>query len=181
MKVGMLPYYDKWAKRHAVTVLQLDACEVVQVKSIENEGYISLQLGVGEAKVKNVTLPLVGHFNKANVKPKRELQEFRVTADCVLPIGAQIKAVHFVPGQLVDICGTSKGKGFAGAMKRWNFGGGSATHGNSLSHRVVGSTGMRHDPGRVFKGKKMPGKSFHISLNTLYKLILITYDRTIGW
>ncbi|RYG59811.1 50S ribosomal protein L3, partial [archaeon] len=121
-------------------------------------GYTALQLGVGEAKPQRVSLPLQGHFDKVGVKPKRQLQEFRVSPDCLLPAGSTVSAQHFVPGQLVDVCGISKGKGFQGVMKRWNFRGGAATHGNSVSHRVPGSTGCRQDPGRVFKNKKMPGR-----------------------
>lgn len=158
MKVGMLPIWDKWGERHAVTVLQLDDCRVVQVKNMEREGYVAMQLGVGEAKINRVKRPDLEHFKKANVIPKRHLQEFRVTPDTLLSVGTQIKALHFVPGQLVDVCGISKGKGFQGVMKKWNFSGGFATHGNSLSHRSLGSTGCRHDPGRVFKNKKMPGR-----------------------
>jgi large subunit ribosomal protein L3 len=158
MKVGMLPIWDKWGERHAVTVLQLDECEVVQVKREETDGYTALQLGVGEAKSKRVKISAMGHYKRANVKPKRKLAEFRVTPDSLLPEGTRIRALHFLPGQFVDVCGISKGKGFQGVMKRWNFGGGRATHGNSLAHRIPGSTGCRQDPGRVFKNKKMPGR-----------------------
>jgi len=158
MKVGMLPIWDKWGCRIPTTVLQLDACQVVQVKQDHTDGYTSIQLGVGEAKLKNVKKPQLGHYNKAGVVPNRKLVEFKVTPDAILPVGTKIRAMHFVPGQLIDVCGTSKGKGFCGAMKRWNFGGGRASHGNSLSHRVLGSIGCRQDPGRVFKGKKMPGR-----------------------
>lgn len=158
MKVGMLAIYDKWGARIPVTVLQLDNCEVIQTKLPETDGYCALQLGVGESKVKNVNKPLLGHFNKAGVIPKRKVAEFRVTSDCVLNPGTRIRALHFVPGQLVDVQGTSKGKGFQGAMKRWGFSGNFATHGNSVSHRSLGSTGMRQDPGRVFKNKKMAGR-----------------------
>lgn len=158
MKVGMLPFWDKWGNRHATTVLQLDECQVVQVKKDETDGYSALQLGVGEAKLKRVNKPDMGHYAKAEVKPKRKLMEFRVTPDALLPVGTQIKAPHFVPGQLVDVCGISKGKGFQGVMKRWNFRGGFASHGASVSHRIPGSTGCRQDPGRVFKNKKMAGR-----------------------
>lgn len=158
MKVGMLAIWDKWGQRYPATVLQLDNCEVVQTKSDETNGYNAVQLGVGEAKASRVNKPLAGHFAKAGVIPKRKLQEFRVTADALLPVGTKIEAMHFVPGQLVDVCGISKGKGFQGVMKRWNFGGGRASHGNSLSHRIIGSTGCRQDPGKVFKNKKMPGR-----------------------
>jgi large subunit ribosomal protein L3 len=157
MKVGMIPLWDKWGSRFATTVLQLDECEVVQVKTNANEGYTAVHLGVGEAKLKRVNKPDLGHYKKADVKPKRKLMEFRVTEDALLPVGTQIKAMHFVPGQMIDVCGISKGKGFQGVMKRWNFRGGFASHGASVSHRIPGSTGCRQDPGRVFKNKKMAG------------------------
>lgn len=158
MKVGMLPLWDSWGRRHAVTVLQVDSCEVVQVKSDKTDGYNALQVGVGEAKLKRVKKSALGHFEKAGVQPKRKLSEFRVSPDMILPVGTQLQALHFVPGQLLDVCGISKGKGFAGAMKRWGFKGGAASHGNSLSHRVLGSTGNCQDPGKVFKNKKMAGR-----------------------
>ena len=158
LKVGLLPLWDKWGERHAVTVLHLDDVVVVQAKTIENEGYNSVQLGIGEAKKKRVNKPLLGHYNKAGIDPKRKLQEFRVSEDIKLPVGTKIGAMHFTPGQYIDVCGISKGKGFAGVMKRWNVGGGRASHGNSLAHRIPGSTGCRQDPGKVFKNKKMPGR-----------------------
>lgn len=158
MKVGMISVFDGQGVRSAVTVLQLDSCQVVQVKTEANEGYTALQLGVGEAKPQRVKLPMQGHCDKAGVTPKRKLMEFRVSPDCILPPGTKISAQHFVPGQLIDVCGISKGKGFQGVMRRWGFGGGAATHGNSVSHRVPGSTGCRQDPGRVFKNKKMAGR-----------------------
>lgn len=180
MKVGMLPIWDQWGERHAVTVLQLDSCKVVQVKSQELNGYTAMQLSVGEAKLKRVKKTIINHYAKAGLQPGRKLMEFRVTPDSLLDVGTTIHAQHFVAGQLVDVCGTSKGKGFAGGMKRWNFKGQTASHGNSLSHRVLGSTGMRQDPGRVFKGKKMPG---HLgaervtvqNLKVLKVLILLEY------
>ena len=158
MKVGMLAVFDKWGERHAVTVLQLDNCQVVQVKKAETDGYTALQLGVGEAKLKRLGVSKLGHYGKHDLTPNRRLSEFRVSPDALLPVGTKIRSLHFVPGQLIDVCGVSKGKGFAGVMKRWNFGGGRATHGNSLAHRIPGSTGCRQDPGRVFKNKKMPGR-----------------------
>ena len=165
MKVGMLAVWDKWGIRYPVTVLQLDHCQVVQAKTEAENGYTALQLGVGEAKVKRVSKPLLGHFKQqlttsdssAPVHVSRKLMEFKVTPDCLLPVGTRIYATHFVPGQLVDVTGVSKGKGFQGVMKRHNFKGGRASHGNSLNHRTPGSTGQRQDPGKVFKGKKMPG------------------------
>ena len=158
MKVGMLALFDSWGERHAVTVLQMDSCTVVQVKTPETDGYLALQLGVGEAKASRTGISLRGHYDKNGLAPSRMLGEFRVSRDALLPVGARIHSMHFVPGQYVDVCGVSKGKGFAGVMKRWNFGGGRATHGNSLAHRIPGSTGCRQDPGRVFKNKKMPGR-----------------------
>jgi large subunit ribosomal protein L3 len=158
MKVGMMSVLDRWGKKFGCTILQLDECRVVQVKTEETNGYNGLQLGVGEAKLKRVGISKLGHYKKAGIVPSRKLWEFRVTPDCIIPVGTHVRAQHFIPGQLVDVCGISKGKGFQGAMKLWNFKGGRASHGNSLSHRVLGSTGQRQDPGRVFKGKKMPGR-----------------------
>lgn len=135
MKVGMLALWDKWGERHACTVLQLDKCQVVQVKTNDTDGYTSLQLGIGEAKLKRVKNSLRKHYAKAGLQPQRKLMEFRVTPDALIPVGSKISALHFVPGQLVDCRGVSKGKGFAGGMKRWNFAGGRASHGNSLSRR----------------------------------------------
>jgi large subunit ribosomal protein L3 len=140
-----------------VTVLKMDNCQVVGVKTAEKDGYTALQLGIGKAKVKNVTKGVRGHYAKAKIEPKAKLVEFRVSDDAVLDVGAEIVASHFVAGQKVDVVGTSKGKGFAGVMKRHNFRGLEATHGVSVSHRSHGSTGQRQDPGKVFKGKKMAG------------------------
>jgi large subunit ribosomal protein L3 len=140
-----------------VTVLKVDNCQVVAVKTAEKDGYTAVQLGIGKAKVKNVPKPMRGHYAKAKVEPKRKLAEFRVADDAVLEVGAELSVEHFIPGQFVDVVGTSIGKGFAGAMKRWNFGGLRATHGVSISHRSHGSTGNRQDPGRTFKNKKMAG------------------------
>ena len=159
MKVGMLAVFDKWGKRIPVTVLQVDNCRVVQVKTEETNGYTALQLSIGEAKPGKTKISLAKHYEAAGIEqPGRKLAEFRVTPDSLIPPGTQLHAQHFVPGQLVDVCGISRGKGFAGVMKRWNFGGGRATHGNSVSHRSHGSTGNSQDPGRVFKGKKMAGR-----------------------
>jgi large subunit ribosomal protein L3 len=135
----------------------MENCQVVAQRTQEKNGYTAVQLGVGLAKVKNTSKALRGHFAAASVEPKTKLAEFRVSADNMLDVGAEITVEHFVPGQKVDVTGTSTGKGFQGVMKRHNFGGGRATHGNSLSHRIAGSTGQRQDPGKVFKGKKMPG------------------------
>jgi large subunit ribosomal protein L3 len=156
-KVGMTRVFDEEGAHVPVTVLQVDNCQVVAVRTAEKDGYDAVQLGVGAAKVKNVTKPMRGHFAKAKVEPKRRLAEFRVSADALIDVGAELSAGHFVVGQFVDVTGTSIGKGFAGVMKRHNFGGLRASHGVSISHRSHGSTGHRQDPGRVFKGKKMAG------------------------
>ena len=131
--------------------------KVVAVKTVEKDGYTAVQLGTGAIKAKNVSKPMKGHFAKANVEPKKKLGEFRVSEDCLLSVGNELSVEHFVPGQYVDVCATSIGKGFAGVMKRHNFAGLEATHGVSISHRSHGSTGQRQDPGKVFKGKKMAG------------------------
>src|SRR3569623_3239202 len=144
--------------RHVpVTVLALDNVQVVARKEADRDGYVAVQLGAGTAKAKNVTKPPRGHFGKAEVEPKAKVAEFVVAEDALLDIGAEISADHYVAGQFVDIQGVTQGKGFAGAMKRWGFGGLRATHGVSLSHRSLGSTGQRQDPGRVFKNKKLAG------------------------
>ena len=156
-KVGMTRVFDEEGAHVPVTVLQVEKCQVVAVRTAEKDGYDAVQLGVGTAKVKNVTKPMRGHFAKAKVEPKRKLAEFRVSADALIDVGAELSAAHFVMGQFVDVTGTSIGKGFAGVMKRHNFGGLRASHGVSISHRSHGSTGHRQDPGRVFKGKKMAG------------------------
>lgn len=156
-KVGMTRLFAEDGSHVPVTVLQLDAVQVVAVRTKEKDGYTAIQLGAGKAKVKNVGKPLRGHFAKAKVEPKRKLVEFRVAADKLLDVGAELAAVHFVVGQFVDVAGYATGKGFQGVMKRWNFGGLEASHGVSISHRSHGSTGHRQDPGRTFKGKKMAG------------------------
>uniref|UniRef100_A0A7S0YPU0 Large ribosomal subunit protein uL3c n=1 Tax=Hemiselmis tepida TaxID=464990 RepID=A0A7S0YPU0_9CRYP len=135
----------------------MDGVQVVSHKTAERDGYVALQLGAGEAKAKRTPKALRGHFAKAKVAPKRKLVEFRVPEDALIEIGAELTADHFVPGQKVDVAGISIGKGFAGAMKRHNFGGLRASHGVSISHRSHGSTGQCQDPGKVFKGKKMAG------------------------
>ena len=156
-KVGMTRLFTEEGAHVPVTVLQVDNCQVVAVRTAEKDGYTALQLGVGKAKVKNVGKPLRGHFAKAKIEPKRKLAEFRVAADKLLDVGAEIGAEHFVAGQFVDVAGSTTGKGFQGVMKRWNFAGLEASHGVSVSHRSHGSTGQRQDPGRTFKGKKMAG------------------------
>ncbi len=156
-KLGMTRAFRDDGSHVPVTVLKVDNCQVVAVKTAESDGYTALQLGVGAAKVKNVSKPMRGHFAKSRVEPKRKLAEFRVSDDAVIDVGAELTADHFVAGQHVDVVGTSIGKGFAGAMKRHNFGGLEASHGVSISHRSHGSTGNSQDPGKVFKGKKMAG------------------------
>jgi large subunit ribosomal protein L3 len=156
-KVGMTRIFTDAGEHVPVTVLKLDGCQVVAHRSEEKNGYTALQLGIGRAKVKNVSKAERSRFAVARVEPKLRLAEFRVAADKVIPVGAEITADHFVVGQFVDVTGTTLGKGFAGAMKRWNFGGLRASHGVSISHRSHGSTGGRQDPGKTFKNKKMAG------------------------
>ena len=156
-KMGMTRLFQDDGRHVPVTVLQLDGLQVVSRREMDTDGYTAVQLGAGSAKAKNVAKPQRGHFGKAEVEPKAVLAEFRVTEDNLLDVGAEISADHFVAGQYVDIQGRTQGKGFAGAMKRWNFGGLRATHGVSVSHRSHGSTGNRQDPGKVFKNKKMAG------------------------
>ncbi len=156
-KVGMTRVFTDGGDHVPVTVLKLDQCQVVAVRTAEKDGYMAVQLGIGKAKVKNVGKPMRGHFAKAKMEPKRKLAEFRVTKDALLEVGAEITAAHFVPGQFVDVAGVTIGKGYAGVMKRWNFRGLEASHGVSISHRSHGSTGQRQDPGRTFANKKMAG------------------------
>ena len=156
-KVGMSRVFTDEGVHVPVTVLKIDGCQVVAHKTQDKNGYTALQLGIGRAKVKNVGKAERERFARAEVEPKLKLAEFRVAEDSMLPVGAEITADHFVAGQFVDVTGTTLGKGFAGPMKRWNFGGLRATHGVSLSHRSHGSTGGRQDPGKTFKNKKMAG------------------------
>ncbi len=156
-KVGMTRLFQEDGRHVPVTVLALDNVQVVARREADRDGYTAVQLGAGSAKAKNLTKPERGHFGKAEVEPKAKVVEFRVAEDALLDVGAEIAASHFVAGQMVDVQGVTQGKGFAGAMKRWGFGGLRATHGVSVSHRSHGSTGNRQDPGRVFKNKKMAG------------------------
>lgn len=165
-KVGMTRVYNDAGEHVPVTVLRVENCQVVSHRTAEKDGYTALQLGAGSAKPKNTSKAMRGHFAKASVEPKRQLVEFRVTPENLIEVGAEITADHFVAGQFVDVTGTSIGKGFAGVMKRHNFGGGRATHGNSVSHRSHGSTGQRQDPGKVFKGKKMAGHMGQVRVTT---------------
>lgn len=156
-KLGMTRVFTEEGSHIPVTVLKIDNCQVVAVRTEATDGYTAVQLGVGTAKTKNVSKPQRGHFAKAKVEPKARLAEFRVSGDALLEVGAEITAAHFVPGQYVDVVGISIGKGFAGAMKRHNFAGLRASHGVSVSHRSHGSTGQRQSPGKTFKNKKMAG------------------------
>ncbi len=156
-KLGMTRMFKDDGTHVPVTVLHLDQVQVVDTRTEERDGYTAIQLGWGKAKVKNVTQPNKGHYARVKVEPKARLVEFRVAPDALLESGQTLTAAHFVVGQKVDVCGITKGKGFAGAMKRWNFRGLEASHGVSVSHRSHGSTGNRQDPGKTFKNKKMAG------------------------
>ena len=156
-KLGMTRLFLENGTQVPVTVLQLDNLQVVAQRTADKDGYTAVQLGAGLAKAKRTTAAMRGHFAKAHVEPKRKIAEFRVTPDCLIDVGAEITADHYLAGQFVDIAGTSHGKGFQGAMKRHNFSGLRASHGVSVSHRSHGSTGQCQDPGKVFKGKKMAG------------------------
>ena len=157
LKVGMTRIFTDAGEHVPVTVLKLDNLQVLSHRTVEKNGYTAVQLGAGTRKASRLTKADRANFAKAEVEPKRKLVEFRVSPDNLIEIGAEITANHFVPGQFVDVTGTSQGKGFQGPMKRWNFSGLRATHGVSVSHRSHGSTGQRQDPGKVFKGKKMAG------------------------
>ena len=174
-KLGMTRVFNDAGHHVPVTVLKLDDVQVVAVRNAEKDGYTALQLGAGVAKAKNVSKPMRGHFAKANVLPKSKLAEFRVSEDAVLEVGASLAASHFVAGQKVDVVGTTQGKGFAGAMKRHNFGGLRASHGVSVSHRSHGSTGQCQDPGKVFKGKKMAGHMGAVR-NTTQNIEVVSVD-----
>ncbi len=165
-KVGMTRLFLEDGRQVPVTVLQLDNLQVVAQRTVEKDGYTAVQLGAGTAKVKRTSKAMRGHFATANVEPKRKVAEFRVDPENLIPVGAEIIADHYAAGQFVDVSGTSIGKGFQGAMKRHHFGGGRATHGNSISHRSHGSTGQCQDPGRVFKGKKMAGHMGNVRVTT---------------
>ena len=156
-KVGMTRLFMDDGKQIPVTVLQLDELQVVAQRTAEKDGYTAVQLGAGSAKAKRTSKPMRGHYSAAKVAPKRRIAEFRVHPDNMIDVGEEITANHYFEGQYVDVSGTSIGKGFAGAMKRWNFKGLRASHGVSISHRSLGSTGQCQFPGKVFKGKKMAG------------------------
>ena len=156
-KIGMTRIYDEFGQQVPVTVLKIDNLQVVGQRTMAKDGYTAVQLGMGKAKAHRVNKAQRTIFAKANIEAKKKVAEFRVAEDAILPIGQEIRANHFVQGQFIDVIGITKGKGFQGVMKRWNFAGLEASHGVSVSHRSHGSTGQRQDPGRVFKNKKMAG------------------------
>lgn len=181
-KLGMTRVFSDEGAHVPVTVLHLDNCQVVSHKTADRDGYTALQLGAGEAKAKRTNKAQRGHFAKANVAPKRKLVEFRVPEDAMIEVGAELTADHFVPGQKVDVAGISIGKGFAGAMKRHNFGGLRASHGVSISHRSHGSTGQCQDPGKVFKGKKMAGHMGATRVTTQnIEVVRVDVERGLVW
>jgi large subunit ribosomal protein L3 len=174
-KLGMTRVFADDGAHVPVTVLALDGCQVVAQRTADKDGYTAVQLGAGKKKAKNTPKAERGHFAKAQVEPKREVVEFRVSEDNLLPVGAELTADHFAVGQKVDVAGITIGHGFSGAMKRWNFGGLRATHGVSVSHRSHGSTGQRQDPGKVFKGKKMAGH-YGVERVTTQNLVIVRTD-----
>ena len=177
-KIGMTRRFDDNGVHLPITVLKLDNVQVVALRTEGTDGYNAVQMGWGTAKVKNVSRAMSGHFAKAKVEPKRKLTEFRVDADGLLDVGAELSAKHFVAGQFVDVCGTTIGKGFAGGMKRHGFSGLRASHGVSINHRSLGSTGQCQDPGKVFKGKKMAGHMGGVRVTTQnLKVVDIDEDR----
>ena len=165
-KLGMSRIFNDRGKHVPVTVLRLEDVEVLSTRSIKKDGYIAVQLGFNNKKLKNVTKPLKGFFAKAKSEPKEKVLEFRVSEDALLNIGDKISVNHYIPGQKIDVVGISQGKGFAGSMKRHNFGGMQASHGVSISHRAHGSTGNSQDPGRTWKGKKMAGQYGNVRVTT---------------
>jgi len=173
-KIGMTRLFTEAGEHVPVTVLRLGNCQVLGHRTKDKNGYVALQLGAGQRKVQRTTKADRGNFAIAKVEPKRKLAEFRVDDDALIPIGAEITADHFVVGQYVDVTGTSTGKGFAGGMKRWNFHGLRASHGVSVSHRSIGSTGGRQDPGKTFKNKKMPGHMGADRITTLNLKVMQT-------
>ncbi|MDR3449465.1 MAG: 50S ribosomal protein L3 [Alphaproteobacteria bacterium] len=178
-KLGMTRVFSETGEHIPVTVLKLDEVQVTGVRTKEKNGYAAVQLGYGKAKAKNVSKAVKGQMAAAKVEPKMKLAEFRVSDDALLEVGAELSATHFVPGQFVDVTAVTIGKGFAGGMKRWNFAGLRATHGVSVSHRSLGSTGQRQDPGRTFKGKKMAGHMGHTNV-TIMNLQVVSVDADMG-
>ncbi len=179
-KVGMTRVFTAEGNHVPVTVLKVDGVQVIAQRTKEKDGYTAVQLGIGNKKAKRVNKATRGHFAKANIEPKRRLVEFRVDADKMIDVGAELSAAHFVTGQFVDVTGTTVGKGFQGPMKRWNFSGLEASHGVSISHRSHGSTGQRQDPGKVWKGKKMAG---HLGVErvTTQNLQVVQIDEAKGF
>ena len=178
-KIGMTRRFDDSGVHLPITVLKLDTVQVVAQRTKDTDGYNAVQMGWGKAKVKNVSRAMSGHFAKAKVEPKRKLTEFRVDADGLVDVGAEFSANHFVAGQFVDVCGTTIGKGFAGGMKRHGFSGLRASHGVSINHRSLGSTGQCQDPGKVFKGKKMAGHMGDVRV-TIQNLQVVDVDEQRG-
>jgi large subunit ribosomal protein L3 len=177
-KVGMTRLFNGDGDQVPVTVLKVDNCRIVSHLTVEKNGYTALQIGVGTAKVKNVSKAVRGHFAKSKVEPSKKVVEFRVPPEALVEVGAEITADHFIAGQQVDVTGVTVGKGFAGGMKRWNFGGLRASHGVSVSHRSHGSTGNRQDPGRTFPGKKMAGHLGDEQVTTLnLKVVSVDADK----
>ena len=178
-KIGMTRIFNAEGQHVPVTVVKVDGCHVVAHRTEADNGYVALQLGVGAAKANSQTKAMRGHFAKAKVEPRKKIVEFRVSQDAMVDIGAEITAAHFIEGQKVDVTGTTHGKGFAGAMKRWNFGGMRATHGVSVSHRAHGSTGQRQDPGKTFANKKMAGHMGDDRITT-QNLTIVSVDEAEG-
>lgn len=178
-KQGMSRVFAADGQHVPVTVLKVESCQVTAVRTAEKDGYVALQLGGGSRKAKNVSKANRGHFAKSKVEAKAKVAEFRVDDKSVLEVGSELSVNHFVAGQKVDVTGTSIGKGFQGAMKRWNFGGLRATHGVSVSHRSHGSTGQRQDPGKVFKNKKMAGHMGDRRVTT-QNLEIVAVDEELG-
>src|SRR5450631_1451099 len=173
-KLGMTRIFTDAGEHVPVTVLRLGNCQVIGHRTKDKNGYVALQLGAGSRKAKTLNRAERNNFAVAKVEPKRKVVEFRVDEKALIPVGAEITADHFVVGQFVDVIGTSIGKGFAGGMKRWNFGGLRATHGVSVSHRSIGSTGGRQDPGKTFKEKKMAGHMGVDRVTTLNLKVVMT-------
>ena len=179
-KIGMTHFWNKWGQLVPCTVIQIDRCQVTQVKTKEKDGRDAIQVGCGEQRLKNLAKPQAGHFLKYNLPPKRELVEFPVTPENFLPVGYALSPRHFSIGQFIDVQAVSKGKGYQGTMKRWNFSGQNASHGNSLSHRHPGSIGNNEFPGKVFKGKKMAGQLGNVNSTVMNQIVVkIDVDRSL--
>lgn len=178
-KQGMTRLFDEDGRQVPVTVLKVDVCQVVAQRTEDKDGYAAIQIGAGARKMKRTTKAMRGHYAKAKVEPKQKVAEFRIAPENMVDVGAELGVNHFVEGQFVDVVGTSIGKGFAGSMKRHNFGGTRATHGVSVSHRAHGSTGQCQDPGKVFKGKKMAGQMGNTRITT-QNLKVVAVDEDMG-